>query len=408
MTGLLLALWTTTTQIAPYLLLGLVLAGALHVFVPSHLVKHYLSGSGPMAVVRSALAGIPLPLCSCGVIPVAGHLRREGAGKGATATFLATTPSTGIDSVAATWGMLGPVFAGVRLVYAIITGLLVGWLVDGLDRKNDAASVPEVAESCDLPTETMAPKSWGARVKSAFDHAFGDLLLSLRKWLLLGIGLGGLLAWLLPSNSFDGWLASRPLAYLAMMLASGPLYVCATGAIPIAAALVAKGMSPGAALIFLAVGPATNTANLAFLWGTLGRRTLFIYLAVIVTSALLAGAGVDALNAWGALPAITASCHTTIAWWEHASAGLLLLLMVRDLRLPTFRKKESSMKISVPSISCGNCARHVTKALETVPGVSDISVDVPAKVVSFAGVSDATAALAALERDGYPGVLLNS
>jgi uncharacterized membrane protein YraQ (UPF0718 family)/copper chaperone CopZ len=402
--SLLSAIWTTTATISPYLLLGFLLAGILHVLVPPSWVQKYLSGRGAGPIVRAAIAGIPLPLCSCGVIPVAQHLRRDGAGKGATATFLASTPSTGVDSIAATWGMLGATFAGFRLVYAVLSGLVVGWAVE------IAAPKTSEEETCIVDPEPRAqPRSFLQILSSAWEHGFGEILFSLRKWLVVGIVLGGFLAWILPKGIFDGWLSHPVLSYAAMLLASGPLYVCATGSIPIAASLVAKGLSPGAALVFLAVGPATNTATLAFVGSVLGKRALFAYLAAVVLTAVGAGALVDWLGAVGAIPAIRATCPMLLSWWENASGILLLVLMFRDVRLPSLRKtptSESALKLSIPSITCDNCARHVTKALTPVAGVEGVSVDVASKTATVQGNADPKALLAALSEAEYPGTLL--
>jgi len=402
--SLLSAIWTTAATISPYLLLGLVLAGILHVLVPSSWVRKYLSGRGAGPIVRAAIAGIPLPLCSCGVLPVAQHLRRDGAGKGATATFLASTPSTGVDSISATWGMLGATFAGFRLVYAVLSGLAVGWAVEMASPKSSEETIcgPD-------PEPRTQPRSFWRILSIAWEHGFGEILFSLRKWLLVGIALGGLLAWILPRGIFDGWLSHPVLSYAAMLLASGPLYVCATGSIPIAASLVAKGLSPGAALVFLAVGPATNTATLAFVGSVLGRRALYAYLGAVVLTAVGAGALVDWLGAVGAIPAIRAVCPMHLSWWENSSGVLLLVLMFRDVRLPSFRKtptSESVVKFSIPSITCDNCARHVTKALKPVAGVEEVSVDVASKTATVQGNADPQALLAALAEAEYPGTLL--
>ena len=401
--------WTTIAMLAPYLLVGLALAGILHVVVPDGLIRKYLSGSGVGPIVRAAVIGIPLPLCSCGVIPVAQHLRKDGAGKGATATFLSSTPSTGVDSIAATWGMLGPTFAALRLVYAMVSGVLVGWAVERIgskERSSDEVVVDSCAASSVKPVTWREPKQLLFR---AWEHGFGEILFSLRKWLSVGIILAALQTWLLPQGLFDGWLSNPVLSYGAMLLASGPLYVCATGSIPIAASLVAKGLSPGAALVFLAVGPATNTATLAFVGSALGRKALFAYLGVMVATAIGAGAFVDWLGAAGAIPHIQALCHTQLAWWENAAAVLLLFVMFRDIRLPKFLKppsQEASMKFSIPSITCGNCARHVTKALEPVAGVQEVSVDVESKVATVTGTADPAALMAALVAAEYPGTLM--
>ncbi|HOX52726.1 MAG TPA: cation transporter, partial [Fibrobacteria bacterium] len=168
--------------------------------------------------------------------------------------------------------------------------------------------------------------------------------------------------------------------------------------------LVANGMSPGAALVFLTVGPATNTTTLGFIGSRLGKRSLVIYLVVLVFSSIGVGMLVDALGtSWHVSAGLP--CHTTLSWWEHAAAGILLVLMFRDLRLPGPRTKGVFVKISIPSISCGNCVRHVTRALESVPGAQVRSVDVATKMAIVGGTASLAALLAALERDGYPGTL---
>lgn len=403
------ALWSTLAQIAPYLLLGLFISGLLHVLVPAGWIAKTLAGTGPSAVVKAALIGIPMPLCSCAVVPVAEHLRRDGAGKGATATFLATTPSTGVDSAAATWGMLGPVFSLIRLAYAFVSGVLLGWLIDAATKPDPTPAhpaEPEIVEeaSCGLPSHPHH-KSKLELAKDVFEHGFGDILFSLRKWLLIGIGIGGFLSWLVPFGGLGSWVANPILAYAAMLLASGPLYVCATGSIPIAASLVANGMSPGAALVFLTVGPATNTTTLGFIGSKLGKKSLVIYLAVVILSSIGVGAVIDVVGAsWHTSASIP--CHTSLAWWEHAAAGILLVLMFRDLRLPKSKTKGATVKISIPSISCGNCVRHVTRALETVPGAQVQTVDVATKTATVGGSASKADLLAALDRDGYPGTLL--
>lgn len=404
--GLLESIWNTWAVLAPFLLLGLGLAGILHVVVPEGLVQRHLSGKGAGPVLRAMLIGVPLPLCSCGVIPVAQHLRSRGAGRGATASFLASTPSTGADSISATWGMLGPGFALARVAFAAVSGVVAGWLVDRLASPvEDTAALPSSSSSCSAstPAERRSPVRLA---REALSHGFGDILFSLRKWLLVGVVLGGLLSWLLPQGAFEGALGNPLFDYLAMMAASGPLYVCATGSIPIAASLVEKGMSPGAALVFLTVGPATNTAMLGFLGASLGRRALVVYVAVVATLAVVAGMVLDFSGILHWMPSLLPSCHSRVSAWEHVAAAVLLLVAVRDFRLPRSRKpkpEEPSMKISIPSIMCANCARHVTQALEPVPGVTGVQVDIAGKAALVDGAADPQALLSALEKAGYPG-----
>jgi len=396
------SVWLTAAQMSPYLLLGLAVAGVLHVLVPASTIRRHLSGAGWAPILKAALAGVPLPLCSCGVIPVAEHLRREGAGRGATLSFLASTPSTGVDSILATSGLLGPVFAFLRMGYAFVAGLLSGILTERLGGalQGNQATPIGCASSEEAPAQGLA-----AKLRKALHHGFEDVLFGMRGWLWIGIVAGGVLSWALPKDLFAGALGNPVLSYLVMAAIGVPLYVCATGSLPIAAALLAKGLSPGAALVFLAVGPATNTATIGFVGKSFGKRVLMIYLASLVGVAFAFGAAID-LTGLQAVIRKAVACHETVAWWEHASAVLLIVLSLRQLPLPRFRSVPPSakgvlVKLSIPSISCGNCVRHVKAALEAVPGIADIEVDQQAKSVQFSGIATETA-IAALEKAGYP------
>lgn len=400
-------IWATAARMSPYLLFGLAVAGVLHVLVPARVIRRHLSGTGWGPILKAALAGVPLPLCSCGVIPVAEHLRREGAGRGATLSFLASTPSTGVDSILATSGLLGPVFAVLRMAYAFAAGLLSGVLTE---RFGGAVPAPAAGPIGCAPSDPEGATGFVTKSRQALSHGFEDVLLGMRSWLWIGIVAGGVLSWALPADLFAGALGNPVLSYLVMAVLGVPLYVCATGSLPIAAALLAKGLSPGAALVFLAVGPATNTATIGFVGKSFGRRTLALYLGSLVGVAFVFGAAID-LTGLQAIIRKSVACHETIAWWEHASAVLLIALSLRHLSLPrlpfprsTSSKTGSVMKLSIPSISCGNCVRHVRTALEAVPGIAEVSVDQEARTAAFSGVS-AEMAIEALGKAGYPATL---
>lgn len=400
-------IWATAARMSPYLLFGLAVAGAMHVLVPARVVRRHLAGAGWGPILKAALAGVPLPLCSCGVIPVAEHLRRDGAGRGATLSFLASTPSTGVDSILATSGLLGPVFAVLRMAYAFAAGLLSGVLTERFGGPPPAA--PAAAPGC-APSDPADATGFVGKLRGALRHGFEDVLFGMRSWLWIGIAAGGVLGWALPEDLFAGALGHPVLQYLVMAAIGAPLYVCATGSLPIAAALLLKGLSPGAALVFLAVGPATNTATIGFVGKSFGSRTLALYLGSLVGVAFLFGAAID-LTGLEAVIRKSVACHETVAWWEHASAVLLLALSLRGLSLPrlpflrsTPSKTGSVMKLSIPSISCGNCVRHVRTALEALPGIEAVSVDLEGKTASFAGVP-AEVAVEALAKAGYPASL---
>ncbi|MBM4352338.1 MAG: permease [Deltaproteobacteria bacterium] len=279
-----------TEQMAPYLLLGFMVAGLLHVFVPRRWVFRQLGRRSAWAVIKGALLGAPLPLCSCGVLPVAASLRKSGASPPAVLSFLIATPVTGVDSVLATYALMGGFLATVRPVASVVLAIAAG-LVLLLSGK----SGEEAGTSQETPQETAAPPSLPSRLVAAVRYAFVDLFRGIAGSMLLGLAAGAAIAAFVPADLVTRLGVGGVLSYLLMVAIGVPLYVCATGSIPIAAALLAKGLSPGAALAFLLAGPATNTVAIAVSRTLVGRRGTLVYLACIVVGSVLAAAGTDAL-----------------------------------------------------------------------------------------------------------------
>lgn len=296
---------------SPWLLFGFIIAGALHLLIPQSFIAKHLKPNKISSIFKAAILGVPLPLCSCGVIPVAAHLRKQGASKSATVSFLASTPSTGADSIMATYSLMGPIYAIVRPIDALFSGFLAGLLVKIFDSKdkenaevnkelNDKTSC--CANSNDSKNEDsccakVEPKNKSSsifsKIKSALHYSIFELIDDTKKWLLIGIFAGGIIAWGMPEDLAKYWSAYPALSYLMMLVIGLPMYVCAMASIPIATALLANGLSPGAALVFLAVGPATNTATISFLSSTMGKKTTFIYIFSISLSAISLGLGID-------------------------------------------------------------------------------------------------------------------
>ncbi len=277
--------WATVGQMSPYLLFGFAVAGVLKVLIPTSFVQKHLAGSGIWPIIKSSLFGVPLPLCSCGVIPVAMSLRKRGASKGATIAFLLSTPQTGVDSIFVTWALLGPVFMIARPVIALITGIIGGVAVDSFDRKESI--VPEIEE--DDPAENKNNLIVG------FKHAFIVLPRDIGAAMLIGLVIAAIISVAVPDDFFAEKIGTGIGAMIIMMLIGIPLYVCATASVPIAAALIAKGLTPGAALVFLMTGPATNAASIAIIWKIMGSRTAIIYLLTVVVCALVSGLLLDAM-----------------------------------------------------------------------------------------------------------------
>lgn len=391
-------------EMAPYLLLGFLVAGILHAFVPRRLYARHLAGDGFRPVLLAALFGIPLPLCSCGVIPTAMSMRRQGASRAATVSFLISTPQTGADSILATGSLLGIPFALLRPLAAFVTALAGGMLTGFFGGK--AAETPTEASVEETPR-----RSFVAKCREALRYGFGEMVQDIGRWLLLGLLLAGLITVLVPDDFFTEFSAHPLVGMLLVLALSVPMYVCATGSIPIAAALMLKGLSPGAALVFLMAGPATNLAALLVIGKVLGRRTLALYLAAIVVGALGFGLLVDhALPAeWfacvpGAGHGAACSHPAETTWWEAGSSLLFLLLLVRAfLTRYLTGKKSSEMEKTyrIKGMMCNHCKANVERTLAAVAGVTDVRVDLAQGIACVAGTADPHAIVAAIERLGY-------
>ncbi|HHO57166.1 MAG TPA: hypothetical protein ENJ70_01280, partial [Thermoplasmatales archaeon] len=293
-------------DMSPYLLLGMMVAGVLHIYLGSNFIRKHM-GRGIKNIVKASLLGVPLPVCSCGVIPIASSLRDDGASKGATLSFLVSTPTTGVDSVFATYSLLGPFFAIFRPLFALFAGIFTGLI----------SQIGEKEEEMEKHGHAVVEKR---RARDALKYAFIEMPEDIGKWLVVGVVAGGIIA-SIPFN-ID---VAYPFDMFAALLVSLPLYVCATGSIPVAMALIEKGFSPGAALVFLIAGPATNTVTLSFVRYKLGRRSFFIYLLSISFLALMAGVLFNFLyDAFGGGKYASSS----LPLWLKEIAGIILAFLI--------------------------------------------------------------------------------
>jgi hypothetical protein len=406
LTGLAQETWTLLLEMAPWLMFGFFVAGILHVVFPAEKIERLFAGNSMKAVVRASIFGVPLPLCSCGVIPVAAHLRKEGAGKGPTLAFLISTPTTGIDSIMATYALLGPFFAVVRPAAAFFAGCLAGALVLLTGRNGGQENLQEQAcETCG--EKPRVPDGFLKKTAEVFRYAFLDLLQDVGQWLVIGIVAGAMISYFIPEEMIGKHLGNPLLAYPLMLLIAVPLYVCATGSIPIAASLIMKGMSPGAGLVFLIAGPATNTATISFVSGKMGRKTLVIYLVSIVGTAVLFGLGLDAL--YMAMDIKAEHLHHAgrfMPQWLNASCaaaliGLLLLGKILEWKRATRGAAAEGMVFSVPDANCEHCRGKITGALKSAGGVTSVIVDLKKRTVSVAGSIPAGKVVSSLAAAGY-------
>jgi len=398
------AFWSNLSQMAPYLLFGFLVAGALSVLIRPETVERQLGGRGLWSAVKASAFGVPLPLCSCGVIPVAASLRKHGASRGATTAFLLSTPQTGVDSIMVTLSLLGPVFAIYRPLAALATGILGGGLVALLERERGARMAPDACTDACCTGE--GPKN---RLARALSYGFVTLPRDIGKSLLVGLALAGVIAVVVPKDLATAY-GTGFVGMLALMALGIPIYVCATASVPIAAALIVKGVSPGAALAFLITGPATNAATIAVIWRTMGRRTATIYLASVVVASLGCGALLDVI--YTHTGAATANqVHQMLPQWLKLASAIVLLgvlgfaLLSRqkeDEHEPMADEAPETIELDVKGMTCSHCVEAVTRALRECPGVASAQVGLKSgrAVVRGKGL-DAETLRQAVEALGY-------
>ncbi|MBN2019670.1 MAG: SO_0444 family Cu/Zn efflux transporter [Sedimentisphaerales bacterium] len=282
----------TALEMSPYLLFGFFMAGLLSILISPQLVERHLGGRGIWPVVKASLFGVPLPLCSCGVIPVTTSLYKHGASRASAISFLLSTPQTGIDSILVTYSLLGWVFAVFRPIAAFITGVFGGAMVNLFDKAQP--QTPDNKNSC--TDECCRPASRINKIWNGLRYGFITLPRDIAWPLVVGIIIAAFISALVPDDFFAEKLPSGILAILVMMALGIPVYVCATASVPIAAAMMMKGLGPGAAFVFLVTGPATNAASIVTIWKILGRKTAVIYLLSVVACALAGGLLLDFLS----------------------------------------------------------------------------------------------------------------
>ena len=390
-------LWDLLLHMSPYLLLGFAVAALLHVFLRPQFVLRHLSGRGLWPTLKGALLGAPMPLCSCSVLPVAAGLRRQGAGRGATTAFLISSPQTGADNIAITWAMLGPLIGIFSPIAALLTGITGGLLAGRIKdepplKAHEPAAIPAAdaccdaatdCAACDDPLEADAPGAESG-LRRALRYGFVTLPRDLAGSLIFGILLAALITVIVPPGFFGQLLPPGPLQMLAMLALSIPLYVCSTSSVPLAAAFIFSGITPGAAIVFLVAGPSTNMASITTVNRILGFRNMLVYLLTIVVSALVFGLLLDRLIDPASIPSIAQRSSSELPLFlSQASAVLLCALLLFGLYRPrrpqpapvAARAGENETILAIEGMHCGNCSAAVENALARQSGVSSVSVD---------------------------------
>ena len=281
--------WTLTQDMAIYIIFGVLIAGVLKQVIPQDFVSKHLGDDNFSSVIKSSLFGIPLPLCSCSVIPFATSLKKEGASSGSVLSFLISTPITGADSIMATYGFFGWFFTLYRVVTSLIIAIVAGVLQNLFGRVPEEEKVEECSSCCSGGSCSTEKEVAKFSIKKVFDYAIFDIFKDFSKPLFWGLLAGALITTLIPQNLSDFLNEHRYLSYGIILLISMPLYICATASLPLAASLIASGLSGGAAFILLSAGPATNSVTMGVVLQTLGKRALIIYLGVIGVLSILFG-----------------------------------------------------------------------------------------------------------------------
>ncbi|MBU2893344.1 SO_0444 family Cu/Zn efflux transporter [Colwellia sp. D2M02] len=370
--------WQLFVLSAPWLLLGLFIAGVINVYLPERFLVKHLGKEGLLTTIKAAFIGAPLPLCSCGVIPAAIGLRRAGASKSATTAFLVSTPETGVDSISVSYVLLGPFMAIIRPIAAISSAIVAGLLV-GSEKSSDtpkpstvisntsndnsekpstccASKKAETSEQSSCASENTAQKSTlnhKEKLQQALSFSCTKLLADTAKWLMLGLFFAALVQTYVPADFFTQW-GQGILAMLVVILISIPMYVCATASTPIAAGLLLSGVSPGAVLVFMLAGPATNIATIGVVATELGKRAMFAYLVAVIGVALAFGYLTDFLvSEYGftVAPLLGEHHHAILPYWLEFSMAVLLAALLLRLVFKTISTKLAN-RVTTPKKSC--------------------------------------------------------
>ncbi|WP_430816467.1 permease [Carboxylicivirga sp. RSCT41] len=388
-------------EMSPYLLLGFFFAGLLYAFIPQKKIERFFSGKPLKSSILASVFGIPLPLCSCGVIPTGAAFYKNGASKGGTVSFLISTPQTGVDSILATFSLMGLPFAIVRPLAALITGV-TGGLITSVVTKNET-------ESRTWHEQKQVKKTMQQKVVDVFRYGFVEFIQDISKWLVIGLVLAAIISALIPNDFFELLNLPPIVQMLLILLVSVPLYICATGSIPLAAVLILKGISPGAAFVLLMAGPATNAATITMIGKVLGKKSLLTYLSTIIVGALAFGLIIDYTLPVHWFTGITQQHlghehHEGLSWLQIVS-GLVLTGLIVNGYYQKYRsaKKQKPVVINqqtasqftfspiatkvvrVDGMTCNHCKANVETNLEKLSFVDSAKVNLSEKTVTLEG-----------------------
>ena len=371
-------LWVVLAELSFWLLLGCLVSGVMHVVVPATWLKKHLGGGSFSSVVKAVFVGVPMPLCSCGVIPAALGLKKQGAGDGASMGFLISTPQTGVDSIFVSASMLSWPFALFKLFSAFLLGMIGGLISNKIGSKSGV-----IEESVDIPNSNKGG------LRSIYEFAINDLLYMIWRWIVVGVLVSAAITTWMPADYLSSWSEySLFLTLFAVLLFSLPLYVCATSSVPIAAALVDAGMPLSVALVFLMAGPATNVATIGAVYKSFGLRHLVNYLSTIVIGSLLLAYCFDFI-----LPDSVQSgimhIHPSQSYATYILLFFFLLFLCRDAKAFFSKKRPPEIldlqeyEFIVEGMTCQGCEKKLIGALLSINSVQNLDVSLADGVVKL-------------------------
>lgn len=386
-------------EMSPYLILGFLFAGILHVFFPKDKINKYMGQRNASSVINASILGVPLPLCSCGVIPTGISFYKNGASKGSAISFLTSTPQTGFDSILVTYSLLGLPFAIIRPIIAFITGIFGGILTNAVDKKHGQDMHTQESNNVNKGES-------GNAILKMLRYAFYDFLDDIAKWLVVGLVIAAVISVIIPDDFFTTSLSNQFLNMLIILVASIPVYVCATASVPIAAILMLKGLSPGAALVLLMAGPATNAATITVIGKTLGKKTLFVYLFSIIAGAMIFGFIIDVFlpESWFILPGNISGDHIhhheLIPYWLKIASSIFLSFFILRSLITNFLEKRKikrlnkqtipiehvqSRDVIIEGMTCNHCKQTVEGNLLGLEGINKVEADINTNQVKISG-----------------------
>ncbi len=358
-------------MMAPYLMLGFIISGLLYIITSKEMISKNIGNPGLMSIIKAAILGVPMPLCSCGVIPVTTSLYKRGSTKGAALSFLISTPQTGVDSIFITYSMMGLPFAIIRPIIALITGI-IGGIFTEIFIEQDFKSQSKINHSHDKKT-----------IIDGLKYAFITLPQDISSPLIQGIFVSGLISILVPSDFFISYNLTGPIAMLVIALSSIPIYVCATASVPIAMTLISKGLDPGAALVFLMAGPATNIATINVIMKTMGKKLVNIYVITIFVSSMFFGTLVNLFLNRDSLPIINQMHHHHFDILSILSAMTLLIICLNAMfktKLNTTVKDKDNvppadLSLIIKGMTCNHCKETAEEAINGCNNVKELKIN---------------------------------